>query len=52
MQSYEDLRLAIEAELRRKKQAELLNKLVLTLKNRYGVKINEDVFEAFEKTVK
>ena len=48
LQSYEEAKPAIEAELKRRKKAELFDNLVMNLKDKYGVKIEEDVFETIE----
>ena len=45
VKSYEEAKRAIEAELKKKKRSELFNALVLRLKNKYGVEVNENVFE-------
>jgi len=52
VQSYEEARRSIENELKRKKRSELFNKLVLSLKDKYGVEVKEDVFESMEKSHK
>ncbi|MBI5143666.1 MAG: peptidylprolyl isomerase [Candidatus Omnitrophica bacterium] len=48
IEPYEKVKQAIEEELKRKKRSELFDKLVLNLKERYGVKIEEDVFKSLE----
>ena len=40
---------AIEDQLKKKKRSELFDKLVLNLKEKYKVKIEEDVFKSLEK---
>ncbi len=50
--SYEEAKRDIEAELKRRKRSELFNNLVLNLKNKYNVKIKEDVFETLESAKK
>ncbi|MDP3804371.1 MAG: peptidyl-prolyl cis-trans isomerase [Candidatus Omnitrophota bacterium] len=49
LQSYEEAKRSIENELKRKKRNELFSKLVLSLKDKYGVEIKEDVFDSMEK---
>jgi len=48
VQPLEKVRRAIEDELRKKKRSELFDKLVLKLKKRYQVTIEEDVFKSLE----
>ncbi len=48
IQTYEEARRAVEADLKKKKRSELFNALVLSLKNKYGVEVNEAAFP--EKT--
>ncbi|MDO8525471.1 MAG: peptidyl-prolyl cis-trans isomerase [Candidatus Omnitrophota bacterium] len=43
VQSYQEAKRAIEAEIRKQKQGELFNALVLRLKNKYGVEVNENL---------
>ncbi len=42
--SYEEAKRAIETELKKQKRSELFNALVLKLKNKYGVEVNETAF--------
>jgi peptidyl-prolyl cis-trans isomerase C len=49
IQSFEEAAPAIENELKRRKRSELFNNLVLSLKDKYGVEIKEDIFESLEK---
>lgn len=44
--SYEEVKRAIEANLKKEKRTALFNALVLNLKNKYGVEVNEDVLPA------
>jgi peptidyl-prolyl cis-trans isomerase C len=44
VKSYEDARRAIEAEIIKQKRSELFNALMLKLKNKYGVEVDEDAF--------
>ncbi|MDD5428115.1 MAG: peptidyl-prolyl cis-trans isomerase [Candidatus Omnitrophica bacterium] len=44
IKSYEEAKSAIEAELKKKKRSELFNALVVNLKNKYGVEVNEAAF--------
>ncbi|MFA5142848.1 MAG: peptidyl-prolyl cis-trans isomerase [Candidatus Omnitrophota bacterium] len=46
---YPDARRAIEAELKKVKHAELFDALVMKLKAKYGVEVNEKFFERQEK---
>ncbi len=48
-EAYEKVKGAIGDELRKKKRSELFDKLVARLKEKYQVKIEEDVFESLEK---
>lgn len=48
IEPYEKVRQAIEEELKRRKRSELFDKLVLNLKDKYRVKIEEDVFKSLE----
>jgi len=48
VKSFEEARRDIEAELIRRKRAELFDKLVSNLKSKYSVKIDEAAFEAME----
>lgn len=48
----EDARRAIEAELIRKKRAILFDEMVVKLKERYAVDINEEAFTSFEASEK
>ena len=41
---YAEAKRAIEAEMKKQKRGELFNALVLSLKNKYGVEVNEDAF--------
>lgn len=45
VKSFEEARRDVEAGLKLRKRNELFNKLVANLKNKYSVKIKEDVFE-------
>ena len=45
VKTYPEAKRAIEAELKKQKQAELFNALVLNLKNKYGVEVNEDALK-------
>lgn len=47
-ESYEKAKKAIESELKRKKRSELFDRLVSNLKEKYGVKIEEDVFKTLD----
>jgi len=49
VQSYEEAKRAIETELKKEKRSELFNKMVMSLKDRYGVHVFEDAFKAMEK---
>lgn len=49
VQSYDEAKRAIETELKKEKRSELFNKMVMSLKDRYGVQVNEDAFKAMEK---
>jgi peptidyl-prolyl cis-trans isomerase C len=49
IKTYQEAKSAIDAQIRKKKRAELFNALVLKLKNKYSVEVNED---AFTKEVK
>jgi len=49
-ESFEMARGKIESELKKKKRSEMFDKLVMDLKNKYGVEIKEDVFNAMEST--
>ncbi len=42
VQNYQEAKHAIEAQIRKQKQGELFNALVLKLKNKYGVEVNEN----------
>lgn len=48
IEPYEKAQRAIEDELKRRKRSELFDKLVLNLKEKYQVKIEEDVFKSLE----
>jgi len=47
--TYEEARRAIETELRKKKRGELFNSLVMKLKSKYGVEMNEGAFKARQR---
>lgn len=49
LQSYDEAKGSIENELKRKKRSDLFSKLVLNLRNKYGVNVKEDVFNSLEK---
>ena len=49
IKSYDDARSAIEAELKKEKRSVLFNALVMKLKNKYGVEVNEKAFPGEEK---
>lgn len=49
VQTFEEAKRAIENELKKVKRSELFNKLVIDLKAKYGVKIEEDVFESLKQ---
>ena len=51
IKSYDEAKSAIEAELKKEKRGELFNALVLKLKNKYGVEVNESAFPGEEKAV-
>lgn len=44
IKTYEEAKGAIETELKKKKRSELFNALILNLKNKYGVEVNEAAF--------
>ena len=46
IKSYQEAKRAIDSELRKTKRSELFNALVLKLKNKYGVEVNENAFPA------
>ncbi len=48
VQNYEKVRGEIEEELKKRKRSELFDHLVLSLKNKYGVEIKEDVFKSLD----
>lgn len=48
VQDYEKVKREIEEELKKRKRSELFDKLVLNLKNKYGVEIKEDVFKSLD----
>jgi peptidyl-prolyl cis-trans isomerase C len=48
VQSFSEARLALESELKKKKRGVLFDEMVLKLKDRYGVNIEEDVFESID----
>lgn len=48
IQSYEKAKPLIENELRNKKKAELFDQLIIDLKKKYGVTIDQDAFSALE----
>lgn len=48
-QSYEEAKRAIETELKKQKRSELFNKMIMGLKSKYSVQVNEDAFKAMEK---
>jgi len=48
MQSFAEAKGALESELKKKKRGELFDEMVLRLKDRYGVNIEEDVFESID----
>ena len=53
IEDFEKVKPAVENELRRRKRSELFDKLVMDLKKKYGVQIEEDVYkylDAPEKT--
>lgn len=52
LQSYDEARRSIESELKRKKRSELFNNLVLKLKEKYHVEIDEALFNGMEKASK
>jgi peptidyl-prolyl cis-trans isomerase C len=52
VESYEKVKSYVEIELKRKKRAELFDKLVQDLKKKYSVDIKEDVFESMQKQEK
>jgi peptidyl-prolyl cis-trans isomerase C len=47
-QSYDEVKRFIEDELKKEKRSELFDKLVLNLKNKYNVEIQDDVFRSLE----
>ena len=47
-ESYDKAKRAIEEDLKKRKRAELFDKLVTKLKEKYGVDIKEDVFNSLE----
>lgn len=49
VESYEKAKRKIESDLKKKKRSELFDKLVADLKEKYGVKIKEDVFKTLDK---
>ena len=49
IKSYDEAKSAIEAELKKEKRSELFNALVMKLKNKYGVEVNENAFPKEEK---
>lgn len=49
VKSYDEAKRAIEAEIRKEKRNELFNTLVLKLKTKYGVAVNESAFPAEDK---
>ena len=49
VQSYDEAKRAIETELKKQKRSELFNKMVMDLKNKYSVHVNEDAFKVMEK---
>ncbi|MFA6078781.1 MAG: peptidyl-prolyl cis-trans isomerase [Candidatus Omnitrophota bacterium] len=48
VESYEKAKGKIEEELKKKRRSELFDKLVLDLKNKYNVEIEDDVFKSLE----
>lgn len=46
VQNYEEAKGPIENELKRKKRSDLFSKLVLNLRNKYGVEVKEDAFNS------
>jgi len=48
IQNFKEARSALESELKKKKRSELFDEMVLKLKDRYGVNIEEDVFESID----
>lgn len=48
IEPYEKAKRAIEGELKKRKRSELFDKLVLNLKEKYRVKIEDDVFRTLE----
>ena len=49
VQTFSEARAALEGELKKRKRGELFDEMVLKLKDRYGVNIQEDVFESIDK---
>ena len=49
IKTYQEAKSAIEAELKKKKRNELFNTLVLNLKHKYGVEVNEGAFPLPDK---
>lgn len=47
-QSFSEAKSVLESELKKKKRNELFDEMVLKLKDRYGVNIEEDVFESID----
>jgi len=47
--TFSEARVALEGELKKRKRSELFDEMVLKLKDRYGVNIQEDVFESIDK---
>ena len=48
IESFDKIKRVIENELKKQKRSELFDKLILNLKEKYGVEIKEDVFNSLE----